>query len=120
MLASTPSTEPEAEMREGFDTEPSRFRWDRSISAPSANAGVRGRAPSNKVFFATLPSLDAFVHLRSGLRSSVRGVTYSPYHRQEHSFVTGVAITKAAFSRRDWLRAYPLLDEVTRADVGSQ
>jgi hypothetical protein len=73
-----------------------------------------------KVFFLTLPSLDVFVPLRSGLRSSVREVTYSPYHRQEHPFVTGFAITKAAFSRRDWLRAYPLLDEVTRADVGSQ
>ena len=48
MLASTPSTEPEAEMREGFDTGPSRFPWSQSISAPSANAGVRGRAPFNK------------------------------------------------------------------------
>jgi len=35
-------------------------------------------------------------------------------------FAPGFAITNAAFSRQDGLRAYPLLDEVTFTDVGSR
>jgi hypothetical protein len=73
MLASTPSTEPEADMREGSDAGPSRFRPGPIISAPSAKRRGPGQSPVCIVFFLfPFSFLNAFVHLRSGLRSSVR------------------------------------------------
>ena len=69
MLASNPSTEPEAEMREGRTPDlPSPARPIPSRhQAP--NAGVRGRAPSRDLLPVHLPLRTTFVPLRSGLRS---------------------------------------------------
>jgi hypothetical protein len=109
MLASNPSTEPEAEMRESRTPDlPSPARPIPSRhQAP--NAGVRGRAPSRDLLPVHLPLRTTFVPLRSGLRSSVREVTYSPKHQQEHSFVTGFAFTEAAFSRREQQSRLPVM-----------
>jgi len=125
MLASNPSAEPVAEMR-----------GDRVISGPRHHRGAREEwhlgakainARSKKPdswdgvrFFFHRPFLKGLRRLRSELRSSVRGVIYSLTKRQElassrvsHS---QLGLVKAEIG----FRAYPLLDEVTCADVGSR
>lgn len=73
MLASTPSTEPEAEMREGSNAGPSRFRLSPIISPQSAKRRGPGQSPVKSVPIGVpLPFPGRLVQLRSGQRSSVR------------------------------------------------
>lgn len=124
MLASNPSTEPVAGMREGRTPDLPSPAWPNPSRHQAPNAGVRGRAPS--AFASGSPSF------ADDLRpSALRTAVFSPIsHRFAKTsagafFRHGFRIHKnGLFKARTTIAltryGTPLWEEVTRADVGSR
>ena len=123
-LESDPSVDPGAGIGGGVATPPRP--QGRFVNQSWRNSGkLRGlgrspRSPGHDAAAVITSLFESYSSSRSGLRSaseksSIRSV------RDKSFFVPGFAITASALKRqRTEPRAYPLLDEATRADVGSR
>lgn len=98
MLASNPSAKPVAKIAGSNALLPAFVQM--ILARMRENAGVWGGAPvTATAHVPPLATSSSLRPLRSGLRSSVREVIYSPLNYGKSIFVTGVAFTATALSR---------------------